>query len=189
MMVVGFTSKWEGGNMHGVFSPCMEPTRVSYTLYYWERLPSIHCFVLVCFTPMMVVRSTSMWERGNMHDVFSPCMEPTRVSCTLYYWERFPSIHCFILVCFTHIMVVRFTSMWEGENMHGVFSPCMEPIECHVLFTIGKDPLQSIVLYLCALLTLRMHVTTFFKLSFGNLNLNLYFSHLTDTLLMKWSSH
>ena len=24
------------------------------------------------------------------------------VSCTLYYWERSPSIHCFVFVCFTH---------------------------------------------------------------------------------------
>ena len=69
--------------------------------------------------------------------------------------------------------------------MHSVFSPCMEPIQCHVLFTIGKDSLQSIVLYLYVLLTLHMHVTTFFKFSFGNLNLNLYFSHLIDTLLME----
>ena len=45
--------------------------------------------------------------------------------------------------------------------MHGVFCPCMEPIKCHVPFTIGKDSLQSIVLYLCAILTLHIHVTTF----------------------------
>ena len=67
--------------------------------------------------------------------------------------------------------------------MHSVFSPYMEPIQCHVLFTIGKDSLQSIVLYLYVLLTLHMHVTTFFKLSFKDLNSDLNFLHSTSTYI------
>ena len=67
--------------------------------------------------------------------------------------------------------------------MHSVFSPYMEPIQCHVLFTIGKDSLQSIVLYLYVLLTLHMHVTTFFKLSFEDLNSDLNFLHSTSTYI------
>ena len=154
-MVLGSTSMWEGGNIYGVFSLCMERTSMSHMCsLLLGKIPFNPLFCPCVLTHMMVV-GPSLYEREKtcmvyFFHVWSP---PECHACALYYWERLPSIHYFVLMCFTHMTIMGSTFIWERGNMHSVFSPYMEPIQCHVLFTIGKDSLQSIVLSLCALLT------------------------------------
>ena len=184
-MVLGSTSMWEGGNIYGVFSLCMERTSMSHMCsLLLGKIPFNPLFCPCVLTHMMVV-GPSLYEREKtcmvyFFHVWSP---PECHACALYYWERLPSIHYFVLMCFTHMTIMGSTFIWERGNMHSVFSPYMEPIQCHVLFTIGKDSLQSIVLYLYVLLTLHMHVTTFFKLSFKDLNSDLNFLHSISTYI------
>ena len=77
--------------------------------------------------------------------------------CVLYCRERFPSILCFVLVClltwwlWVHLYMRERKHAWCIFSMYGAHLSVM-----HVLFTIGKDSLQSIISSLCALLTWRL---------------------------------
>ena len=89
-MVLGSTSMWEGGNIYGVFSLCMECTSMSHMCsLLLGKIPFNLLFCPCVLTHMMVV-GPSLYEREKtcmvyFFHVWSP---PECHACALYYWER-----------------------------------------------------------------------------------------------------